>query len=167
VNGLDTAAALLRLTLGTVMLAHGISHAFGGGKLAGTARWFDSMGLRPGKVHAIAATITETVAGTLLLLGAATPLATAMVVSTMLVAFLTSHRSNGFFIYNPGQGWEYVTVLAATALALSALGPGTWSIDHAAGWEPTVIISLGLTAGLGVAAAIGLLVIAWRPQRGA
>ena len=33
---------ILRLTLGVVMLAHGINHIFGGGKIAGTAGWFES-----------------------------------------------------------------------------------------------------------------------------
>ncbi|TLF97566.1 DoxX family protein [Nocardia cyriacigeorgica] len=164
-NGIDVAAGVLRLTLGTIMLVHGLGHAFAGGKLSGTARWFDDIGLRPGRVHAVAATVTEAGAGVLLLLGAATPLAAAAVVATMLVAFVTSHRRNGFFIYNPGQGWEYVAVLGMVALALAAVGPGRWSIDQAVGFSPSATLALGITAGAGVLAATALLAAAWRPQR--
>lgn len=52
----DIAALLLRAVLGTTMLAHGWNHAFGGGKIAGTTRWFASMGKRPAWMHAYVAT---------------------------------------------------------------------------------------------------------------
>jgi putative oxidoreductase len=68
---------LLRLLLGVVFLAHGWHHIFGGGKIAGTARWFESLGMRPGTLHARAASVTELGAGLLLVLGLLTPLATA------------------------------------------------------------------------------------------
>jgi putative oxidoreductase len=58
-HGLDIGTLLLRIILGITMLAHGYNHAFGGGKLAGTARWFESIGIRPGRVHALFATLTE------------------------------------------------------------------------------------------------------------
>ena len=47
-HGFDIGTLLLRIALGITMLAHGYNHAFGGGKLAGTARWFESIGIRPG-----------------------------------------------------------------------------------------------------------------------
>ncbi len=59
----DLAALLLRVTVGGTMIAHGWNHAFGGGKLPGTARWFESIGIRPGRVHALLATLTELGAG--------------------------------------------------------------------------------------------------------
>jgi uncharacterized membrane protein YphA (DoxX/SURF4 family) len=48
----DIAALLLRATLGGTMIAHGWNHAFGGGRLPGTATWFESIGIRPGPLHA-------------------------------------------------------------------------------------------------------------------
>lgn len=163
-NGLDLAAALLRLALGTVMVVHGLGHALAGGRLAGTAHWFESIGLRPGRIHAIAATLTEAGSGVSLLTGAFTPVAAAALLATMAVAYITSHRNHGFFIYNPGQGWEYVAVLAVAALALSALGPGKWSVDHAFGWELAALPAFGLTAGLGVGSAALFLMATWRPE---
>jgi putative oxidoreductase len=57
------------------MLAHGYNHAFGGGRIAGTTRWFTSIGMRPAWVHAWVATLTELGCGALLLVGLLTPLA--------------------------------------------------------------------------------------------
>ena len=49
-NSVNIAALVLRLVVGGTMIAHGWNHAFGGGKLPGTARWFESIGIRPGRV---------------------------------------------------------------------------------------------------------------------
>ena len=54
------------MTLGAVFLAHGINHIFGGGKIAGTGRWFESLGMKPGLLHAWTASLTEIGAGGLL-----------------------------------------------------------------------------------------------------
>jgi len=43
--GVNIAALVLRLAVGGTMMAHGWNHAFGGGKLPGTARWFESIGI--------------------------------------------------------------------------------------------------------------------------
>ena len=39
---------VLRVAVGVVFLAHGINHVFRGGKIPGTARWFESLGMKPG-----------------------------------------------------------------------------------------------------------------------
>ncbi len=44
VDSINLALLVLRCGLGAVMLAHGINHIFGGGKIAGTGRWFQSLG---------------------------------------------------------------------------------------------------------------------------
>ena len=64
-----------------------------------------SIGIRPGRVHALFATVTEIVAGLLLVLGLLTPLAAAAVVGTMAVALVANHARNGFFIFRPGEGY--------------------------------------------------------------
>ena len=119
-HGLDIGALLLRVALGITMLAHGYNHAFGGGKLPGTARWFESIGIRPGRVHALLATATELGVAPLLFLGLATPLAAAGVLGVMLVALVANHLKNGYFIFRPGEGYEYVLFLTFAALALAA-----------------------------------------------
>ncbi|MGV9675997.1 DoxX family protein [Nocardia sp. NPDC003482] len=157
----DTALALLRLVLGVIMIAHGVNHWIGGGKIAGTARWFASLGLRNGTLQAWLSVLTEIGAGALLVLGLLTPFACAAVVSVMLVAGLLAHRPNGFFVFK--EGYEYVLALAVTAVATALLGPGRLSIDHAAGIEITGWAGGGIALGLGVLATAALLAVFWRP----
>jgi putative oxidoreductase len=163
-DAIDLALLVLRCAVGAVMLAHGYNHVFGGGKIEGTARWFAGLGMKPGLLHAWLASITEMVGGTLLILGLATPVGGAAVIGTMTVALVTNHRGNGFFIFRPGEGWEYVMILVATGFALSILGAGSWSFDHVIGiFDPPAADGLwiGIVAGLGGAAA--LLAGFWRP----
>ena len=160
---LDIAALLLRAVLGITMLAHGWNHAFGGGKIAGTTRWFASIGMRPAWVHAYVATVTEIGAGVLLLLGLLTPLAAAGVLGTMLVALVTAHIKNGFFIFRPGQGYEYVLMICVVALALAGTGAGWLSLDHALGYPISGWASYAVCAGAGGIGAALTLLTSWRP----
>jgi putative oxidoreductase len=159
----DVAALLLRAVLGITMLAHGWNHAFGGGKIAGTTRWFASIGMRPAWVHAYVATVTEIGSGVLLLLGLLTPLAAAGVFGTMLVALVTAHIKNGFFIFRPGQGYEYVQMICVVAVALAGTGAGWLSLDHAAGYPISGWAAYAVCAGAGGAGAALTLLTSWRP----
>jgi putative oxidoreductase len=159
-----TSLLVFRFGLGIVFLAHGYNHIFGGGKIAGTARWFDSLGIRPGVLHAWTASLTELGAGTLLLLGLATPLACAGIIGTMAVAWIANHLRNGFFIFRPGEGYEYVMTLTLAAIGLSGTGPGEWSLDHELGWfYPPGWLGLGIALIVGLGGAGGLLAVFWRP----
>src|SRR3954466_3276295 len=107
----DLSLLAFRAAVGVVFLAHGYNHIFGGGKIAGTGRWFESLGMRPGVLHAWLASLTEIGAGAMLVLGILTPVAGAAVVGVMTVAWVTNHLKKGFFIFRPGEGWEYVMML--------------------------------------------------------
>lgn len=163
-NAVDLALLVFRCAIGAVMLAHGWNHLFRGGKVAGTAGWFESLGMRPGIVHAWLASLAELAAGVSLTVGLAAPLGAAAVVGTMTVALITNHRGNGFFIFRPGEGWEYVMVLTVAGVALAGLGPGGWSLDAALGtWRAG---APGLLLAFAGACAAGLLLaVAWRPAR--
>jgi putative oxidoreductase len=154
-----------RTAVGVVFIAHGYNHIFGGGKIAGTARWFDSLGVRPGILHAWFASLTELGAGILLVIGLATPLACAGVIGTMLVAWITNHRKNGFFVFRPGEGYEYVMVLAFAAVGLGGVGAGKWSADHVIRWfDPPGWVGLLFALIAGAGGAAGLLAASWRPR---
>lgn len=165
-HAVDLALFVFRLSIGAVFMAHGINHIFGGGKIAGTGRWFESLGMKPGWLHAWTASITEIGAGMLLILGLLTPFGGAGVVGVMLVAWITNHLKNGFFIFRPGEGWEYVMVLTVAGFVLAVVGPGGWSLDRAAGltglWGWTGVW-IALIGGVGGSAA--LLLGFWRPDR--
>ncbi len=123
-RGVNICALLLRVILGITMIAHGYNHIWGGGKITGTAGWFESLGLRPGMLHAWLASLTELGAGAMLIVGLLNPLAAAGVVGVMVVALITNHFKNGFFIFRPGEGYEYVLNLTIAALALRGARPG-------------------------------------------
>lgn len=154
---------ILRLVLGLTLAAHGYNKFFGGGRIPGTARWFESLGMKPGKFHAALAATTEISAGLGLAAGLLTPIPAAGFVSLMLVAAWTVHRPNGFFIVK--EGWEYNLVLAASAVVLATLGAGKYSLDWLIfghnwfdGWAGLLISVL-----LGLTGAIGQLLIFYRP----
>jgi putative oxidoreductase len=162
----NVALLALRLAAGVVFIAHGWNHIFGGGRIAGTARWFESLGVRPPLVHAWLASLTEVGSGTLALLGLLTPLAGAGIVGTMLVAWVINHRTNGFFIFRPGEGYEYVMVLTVIGIALGGAGAGQWSLDHLLGtFSPPGWTGIALTLGAGGGGAALLLAACWRPAQ--
>ncbi|MGH9044968.1 MAG: DoxX family protein [Acidimicrobiales bacterium] len=163
-NVADLAMLLARLVLCVVFVAHGLNHIFGGGKIKGTARWFEGLGMSPGWLHAWTASVTELGSGILLGLGLITPIAAGGVVGVMAVAWATNHARNGFFIFRPGEGYEYVMVLAVLAVAVAALGAGGWSLDHALGLQADLAgwAGLGIAAGSGLAGAGALLGVFWR-----
>ncbi len=165
VDSINLALLVFRCALGAVMLAHGINHIFGGGKIAGTARWFASLGMKPGIVHAWLASLTEIGGGTLLALGLLTPFGGAAIVGVMLVAWITNHRGNGFFIFRPGEGWEYVMTLTFAGLAIAVLGAGEWSLDNALDLSDDLVGATGLAiaAVAGGGGAVALLAGFWRP----
>ena len=164
-DALNLALLVLRCAIGVVMLAHGINHIFRGGKIAGTGRWFESLGMKPGILHAWFASLAEVGGGALLLLGLLTPLAASTVIGTMLVAFMTNHRGNGYFIFRPGEGWEYVITLVLVGFSVAVLGAGEWSLDHAFDIDDDFLGLTGLVTALiaGVGGAAALLAVFWRP----
>ena len=167
-NAVNLALLILRVTLGLTIAAHGYNKFFGGGKIAGTAGWFDSIGVRPGKLNALMAATTEIGTGLLLVAGFLTPLAAAGLCSLMVVAIVTVHRQNGFFIFNPGAGIEYCLILAVTAIALGGLGAGNWSVDHATKiWNVSAATGLGIAAIVGVGGALFQLLAFYRPGKAA
>ncbi len=161
----DTALMLLRAALGMMIFVHGYNKAFRGGKLAGTGRWFQSMGMRPGKVHATLAAGTEMGVGVLLVLGLLTQLAAAGLIALMVVAFWTVHRDKGFMI--TGEGWEYVALIAVMSLVTAILGPGRLSLDN----EFEIAHRLDSKTGLGIALLLGVgagaaqLLLFFRPPK--
>lgn len=164
-DAIDLALLVFRCGIGAVMLAHGINHVIGGGKITGTAGWFGSMGMRKPLLQAWLASITEIVAGALLVVGLLTPGAGAGVVGVMAVAWAINHRGNGFFIFRPGEGWEYVMTLGLCGVVLGAVGPGRWSLDHALDLtdDLTGVLGLAVAAGGGIVGAALLLAVFWRP----
>ena len=155
---MDTGLLLLRLVLGSIMAAHGAQKLWGwfkGPGLAGTSGWLESMGFRPARLHATVTGVSELGGGLLLVLGLVTPLGAAAVAGVMIVAIATVHLSKGFF--NSDGGYEFNLLIAAAAISLAIVGPGSYSIDNALDLSLTGL-EWGLVAfGAAVVAGAGVL----------
>jgi putative oxidoreductase len=152
---------ILRLIVGGYFFGHGTQKLFGwfgGYGPDGTGQFFESIGLRPGKRHALAAGAAEAGGGALLVVGAATPIAASVLTATMLTAIHRVHLKNGPWVTD--QGYEYNLVLIAVALALAETGPGSPSIDDAIGakWHGPKWALRSLV--LGLVGAIGAHIVA-------
>src|SRR5438067_12658845 len=123
---MDVVLLILRLIVGCLLIGHGTQKLFGwfgGHGLEGTAGFFGSLGYHPPLVAAFAAGATEAGGGLFLALGLATPLAGAMIVGAMTNAIVAVHWDKGPWVTN--GGYEYPLVLATTAVAVLATGPGS------------------------------------------
>ncbi|MFF8831152.1 DoxX family protein [Streptomyces sp. NPDC015131] len=151
---MTTGLLVLRLIAGLLIAGHGVqkaSHLLGGTGLAGGAREFREDGFRGGRLTALAAGAGQIGSGLFLAAGLLTPLAATAAVGVMTVALTVKWR-NGLWVQH--DGYEYPLVLIAVAAALSATGPGTWSLDQALGltpwpgWWAPVAVAAGLGSGL-------------------
>lgn len=127
---MDAGTFILRLVFGLLMAAHGAQKLFGwfgGHGLAGTGAFFESVGFRPGRPFAAAASLAEVGGGVLTALGLFGPVGPALMVSVMVVAALGVHWPNGLFAAS--NGIEMPLLYAAGAAALALTGPGAFSLD--------------------------------------
>jgi len=131
----DPVLLALRLTLGLVILPHGLQKTlglFGGHGLAGTLDYFTGAYGIPWAL-ALAAIIAESVGALALVLGLFGRLAALTVGITMAVAAST-HLAHGFFMNwfgtQQGEGFEYHLLALALAAAVVARGSGRASVDR-------------------------------------
>lgn len=160
----DVAILTVRVVFGLFLAYHGYNKFFGGGRLAGTARWFGSIGMRWPKWQARIAATTEVGAGVLFAAGLITPIAAAGMIGVMLVAIVVEHWKVGFFIFKPNQGWEYCASIAVVALAIGTMGAGRWSLDRALDIEFSDWWGGVVAAALGIGGALLQLALSYRPQ---
>lgn len=123
---------VLRIFVGIIFAAHGSQKLFGwfgGGGLAGTAQWMESIGLAPGTLMAALADGTEFFGGLALIVGLLARPAALGLSFTLLVAIFSVHISNGLFMAN--NGYEFALALLGGTVAVLIEGAGKLSIDRA------------------------------------
>jgi putative oxidoreductase len=126
--------ALLRTTIGTLFIGHGMQKLagwFGGSGLNATASGFQKMGMHPPKAHAVAAGVAEAGGGALLITGAANPLAGTLLTGVMTTAVDKVHLKNGVWVTK--GGFEYNLVLVAALFAVTSEEDGLgWALAQLA-----------------------------------
>ena len=153
---LDVGLLIIRILFGAAIAAHGAQKLFGwfgGYGLMGTGGFFDSLGFKPGIVFAAAAGLSEFIGGLLLVVGLFAPFGAAAVFAAMIVASISVHLKNGFFVQN--NGFEPAFLYGAVAIGLALTGAGAYSLDAILNlvWlnESSVKIGLLVASALGAA----------------
>jgi len=148
----DLGLFLIRVVIGLIFAAHGAQKLFGwfgGYGLTGTGGFLEQLGFRPGKRYATAAGLSEFTGGLLFALGFLGAVGSALMVSVMIVAIVTVHRKDPFFVAT--NGMEHPLTFATVAVGIALTGPGRYSLDYALGdyrlLTPTatwIILAIGI-----------------------
>lgn len=121
---------IIRLVVGLSFMGHGLQKLFGwfgGHGLKGTGEFFESISLKPGYTMALLAGLSELIGGALFAAGLFTVIGAVLIAATMVVAIITVHGKNGFWITQ--NGFEYNLVLIAAAIGVALTGAGDYSLD--------------------------------------
>jgi putative oxidoreductase len=119
-----TAALLLRLTLGTMFVAHALLKYFVF-TLPGNAQFFESVGL-PGFLGYVTFAV-ELVGGVLLILGVRTR-TVSLALLPVLIGATWVHSGNGWLFTSPNGGWEYPAFWTVTLIVQALLGDGAYAL---------------------------------------
>lgn len=120
------ALLVMRLALGSVMVAHGYLKVFGG--LQHHAQFVASLGLPAWTAYL--SSFAEFFGGILVLIGLLTRLAAFAICIDMAVAIAKVHFHNGLMGNGGKAGYEFPLALAALAFALIFFGAGPIALDH-------------------------------------
>src|SRR5690606_23626386 len=91
------------------------------------------------------------------------PIGPALMISVLIVAAVTVHWSNGWFVMS--NGIEHTAIFAAAAFALALAGPGAFSLDHALGLQSIWSTQLTwLALAVGIAGGVANLAIRRGPE---
>ncbi len=153
----DVGLLVLRVTTGGLLAGHGAQKLFGwfgGHGLDGTAMWLDSMGMRPGRVWAALAGLSEFGGGVLTALGFLGPAGPLGTLAAMGMATAKVHLHKPIWTTSGGAELPVTNMAIATALIFS--GPGRISLDRALGLDVPRWLTLPGLAAVSVGIGLGL-----------
>ena len=107
---------LLRVALGIMFIAHSVLLKYFTFTLAGTAQYFDSIGLPGSLAYGVFA--LEAIGGVLLVLNIATRWVALALVPVLLGAMWV-HLGNGWVFSAPNGGWEYPLFLIVISIVVA------------------------------------------------
>ena len=120
----DHGAFLARITLGSILLAHGALKVFVF-TIPGTVGFFESLGIPA--IFAYLTILGEVAGGTALILGIY-PRLVALLSLPILVGAAWTHLGNGWLFSNEGGGWEFPVLLIVLAVVVAIQGAGSFAI---------------------------------------
>ncbi|WP_426130888.1 DoxX family protein [Pararhizobium sp. PWRC1-1] len=118
----DYAVTLLRISLGVMYLAHSVVLKLFTFGLAGTAGYFESIGL-PGWLASVTFA-AEAIGGIMLVLGIYARWVAVALIPALIGAIIWVHSGNGWVFTAPGGGWEYPLYLIILSVAQFLFGDG-------------------------------------------
>jgi len=125
----DLATLILRLSLGVIMISHGIPKIKKREVLG--KKWNDHYGVPKATIWLTG--ILQIVGGLALLVGLFTSLTSLILVLDMLAALFVcvfnSHHREPFNSVTPVKGWDVNLLLVGALFAVMLLGGGKWSLD--------------------------------------
>ena len=136
----QAAEVLLRITVGMLLVPHGLRAFYGFAPNSGSrilnfsalSSVLAKAGYRPGWFWAVVTWVVQFVAGPMLAVGLFTRVAAMAVFLFMLGSTVEHARSDGYF-WNK-LGLEYPLLWTVAALLFVFAGGGRWSVDHWFGW---------------------------------
>jgi len=123
----DLAVTLARVTLGALLLVHGVPKMR---DLKGTMGFVRGTGFPGGAVFAALFSLLEFFGGIALILGLLTPLVAVLVVLEMVATSVFAKTKLGKKFVG---GYELDFLYLALAAVVAFLGPGVWSVDRLLG----------------------------------
>ncbi|HST94600.1 MAG TPA: DoxX family protein [Microvirga sp.] len=117
---------LLRVSLGLMFIAHSLVLKWLTFTLAGTAQYFESLGLPAALAYA---TFWAELAGSVLLVLGVQSRWVALALLPVLLGALWVHAGNGWVFSGAGGGWEYPLYLIVLSVAQALLGDGAHAVS--------------------------------------
>ena len=138
-TAVDLTSLILRLTLGAIMISHGIPKITKREVLG--KKWNDHYGVPKATIWLTG--IFQIVGGLALLVGLFTSLTALLLALDMLAALFicifNSHHREPFNSVSPDKGWDVNLLLVGSLVAVMLLGGGKWSLDALLGLSPWLI----------------------------
>lgn len=168
---LDLGLLILRLTVGAILIAHGLQKAFGLWGGPGLNGWEDSLGAMGFQYADILTYVTtggQIAAGLLLILGLFTPVAAAgalaYLVTGLLAEAMAAHEQARLASFLT-DGHEYKVFLVCAVAALVLTGPGRYGFDAGRRWarRPFIGSFIALLVGIGAGVAVWVVLNGGNP----
>ena len=144
----ESAPMIVRVVQGSLMAGHGAQKlfgSFGGPGLEGTSGFMEMLGMRPGRLWAYLAGLSEFGGGVLTALGLLNPLGPLGVIGAMSMATRKAHWGKPIWVTEGGAELPVLNIAISTALMIRE--PDGFSLDRLLGIRlPAWVGPVGLVA---------------------